>query len=155
MPSYRKDDAPLDYAQISADLGNADYYAGVYSQDPNYYTKAVAAYGAAVEVYAGETDRTLWAQYQGELGNALLMLGGAADGDNATLQKAVAAYEAALTVVTRENDADGWARNQSNLANALTTLGFGGSFAVSGRRVERNRSFGGAGLVDRAALVAG
>ena len=122
LPFYPKSDVPSIGRSSTAISAMPTTIRG--PADPAYYAKAAAAYQASLDIYAGQPDRTLWAQYQGELGNALLMIGGAANGDDATLAKAVAAYEAALTVITRENNADDWARNQINLASALTTLGY-------------------------------
>ena len=81
------------------------------SQDPTYYHQGGRGLRGVARGLAGQPDRALWAQYQGELGNALLM-------SAAPTMATIRPGEGRRSLRGRAdrhhpgNNADSWARNQ-------------------------------------------
>ena len=87
--------------------------------------QAVAAYGAALEVWTRDAHPVQWAGTHNNLGTALSDQGtrtGGAEGA-ALLGQAVAAYSAALEVRTRDAHPVHWAMTQNNLGSVLQDQG--------------------------------
>ena len=66
--------------------------------------------------------RSVWANVQANLGNALLALGERESG-TARLEEAIAAFRAALEEATRQRVPLDWASTENNLGNALSAFG--------------------------------
>jgi transcriptional regulator with XRE-family HTH domain len=97
----------------------------------------------ALGIAPRDTDASLWARLQNNLGNALADLGTRA-GDTEALQAAVTAYRAALEVYTRQASPMDWAMTQNNLGAALGDLGTrAGDTAALRRRHRLPRRAGG------------
>ena len=109
-------------ASLHLALGNALQTLGERESGPDSLEQAVAAYEAALQVYARERVPLDWATAQSNLGAALAVLGERESGPD-RLGQAVAAYEAALQVYTRERVPLAWAATQNNLGSALQILG--------------------------------
>lgn len=82
--------------------------------------RAIAAYEAALALYARDVHPIEWAGTQNNLGNAWSEMPTGDRGEN--LRKAVSAYEAALLVYTRDAHPNEWAMAQNNLAAAWTLM---------------------------------
>ena len=141
LAEYPRSEAPLDWAETKADLGNVLWRLGEREKGTARLDEAVDAFRAALE---GETSEHLeaevavyraaleentrervplqWAATQNNLGAALKTLGERERG-TARLEEAVAAYRAALEERTRARVPLQWAATQVNLGNALEMLG--------------------------------
>ena len=141
LAEYPRSEAPLDWAETQADLGNvlwrlgereggaarldeavAAFRAALEEETREHLEAAVAAYRAALEENTRERVPLQWAATQNNLGAALKSLGERERG-TARLEEAVAAYRAALEERTRDRVPLQWAATQVNLGNALEMLG--------------------------------
>ncbi|HEU4562035.1 MAG TPA: tetratricopeptide repeat protein [Longimicrobium sp.] len=114
--------APLDWAMVQNNLGNALQLLGDRESGTERLEEAVKAYRAALEEYTRERVPLDWAETQNNLGSALAGLGERESG-TARLKEAVDAYRAALEKRTRERVPLDWAMTQNNLGTALGILG--------------------------------
>lgn len=110
------------------DLGVSLQFLGERAGGPageDFLNEAVAAYDAALEVYARDVTPAQWAMTLGNRANALTILGQRADGaaGDAFLKNAVAAYDSALEVFAGETMPADRAKTQVNRAIVLQTLG--------------------------------
>jgi tetratricopeptide (TPR) repeat protein len=114
--------APLQWAAIQNNLGNALQSLGAREGGTTRLEQAVDAYRNALEEYTRERVPLQWATTQNNLGNALWTLGERENG-TVRLEQAVDAHRNALKERTRERVPLDWAATQNNLGNALQTLG--------------------------------
>jgi tetratricopeptide (TPR) repeat protein len=114
--------APLDWATIQNNLGNALAVLGERESSTPRLEEAVAAYREALKEWTRERVPLDWATTQNNLGNTLLVLG-EHEGGSARPEEAVAAYREALKERSRERVPLQWAMTQNNLGNALFALG--------------------------------
>jgi hypothetical protein len=121
-PRWTRERVPLDWAGTQANFGIALTMLGERGIGTEKLNEAVAAYGAALEVYTRERVPLLWASVQTNLGNALGVLGERESGTE-KLGRAVAVLHVALEELTRERVPLDWAMTQTNLGAALVRLG--------------------------------
>ena len=141
LAEYPRSEAPLDWAETQADLGNvlwrlgerergaarldeavAAFRAALEEETREHLEAALAAYRAALEKNTRERVPLEWAVTQNNLGNVLWKLGERESG-TARLEEAVASYRASLEERTRARVPLQWAATQVNLGNALEMLG--------------------------------
>jgi tetratricopeptide (TPR) repeat protein len=115
--------APLTWATIQNNLGNALKTLGERESGTARLEQAVDAYSNALAEYTRERAPLDWAMIQNNLGSALKALGERESG-TARLEQAVDAYRNALKPKrTRERAPLQWAATQNNLGTALESLG--------------------------------
>lgn len=88
-------------------------------------SRAVAAYGSALEVFNRNDQPVRWASIKQNLANALASLGERTEGELGTefFSQAIAAYEEALEVLTQVDHPTIWASTIQNLALAMHATG--------------------------------
>ena len=106
------------YANLASEIGEQ-------AQDSIWLQKSLVAYNLVLEGIQKESNPSLWAMTQNNLGNALQQLGKRLEGHEGIdkLKAAVVANESALEVCTREALPLDWAMTQNNLGTALAALG--------------------------------
>ena len=122
LEEWTRERAPLQWAAIQNNLGNALRALGERDSGTARLEEAVVAYRAALLEYDRECEPLDWARTQNNLGIALAVLGERESG-TARLEEAVTAYRDALQGITRGRAPDDWAVTQDNLDGALATLG--------------------------------
>jgi len=113
---------PLDCAATQSNLGMVLTSLGKRENGTARLEEAVAAYRAALQIYASEHAPLQWAMIESNLGTALRVIG-EREGGTARLEAAVAAYQAALQVYTYERAPLRWAETQNSLGLVLWRIG--------------------------------
>jgi tetratricopeptide (TPR) repeat protein len=118
---WTRERAPLGWATVHNNLGNAFSTLGGFKKDSSYFLEAITSYRYALEIFTQPNEPLDWANTLSNLGTAL-QLSGKLDGGTEKLMESVACYHAALSVRTREIVPLDWAMTQNNLGNTLFIL---------------------------------
>jgi tetratricopeptide (TPR) repeat protein len=122
LATVSREQAPLDWAAIENDLGNALERLGERDSASTRLEAAVAAYQEVLKVRTRENRPLEWAATQNDLGFALERLG-ERDSGTARYEAAIAAYNEALKERSQDHTPVEWALTQNNLGNAQLRLG--------------------------------
>jgi tetratricopeptide (TPR) repeat protein len=119
---YSREKAPLEWAMLQNNLGNALAALGVRERGIDSFEAAIAAYRGALEVYTRSRSPLEWAMTHNNLGAALRNIG-IREASRTRIEEAVAAYQEALKEYRVERVPLDWAMTQHNLGAALRSLG--------------------------------
>lgn len=122
LPLAPRAGRPLDHAVNQNNLGNALEAAGSRRGEPAALRSAIAAYGAAMEIWTETSAPVEWARAQSNLGTVFFELS-AMSGLERDADDAIAAYGSALRVLDLRGAAVDRAMVRNNLGNALTFRG--------------------------------
>lgn len=124
-----RESTPVEWAKTQNNLANVLSKQGDRERRNNklekavdIYNSAVAAYRAAIDVYANENRPIDWSVTTSNLGNTLTLVGMYAN-DESKLNEALMSYQAALGIQTPEITPWDWARTQNGLGNLLSYWG--------------------------------
>ena len=119
---YTSETAPLRYATLQINLGEAYRVIGVTEKRADILQSAIAAFRQAMLFVTSETAPIIYAAAQNNIGLAYNSLAQLEDRVN-NLQLAIEAYQEALRFRTPGNDPHGYARTQRSLGFAFDDLG--------------------------------
>lgn len=114
--------AILGKAAIQNSLGNILAALGQQQRNADLFSKAIASFNHALEVFNQEESPLDWAATQSNLGAALQALG-RQESDSKLLNKSIDAYTAALLEYSRKETPEEWASVMFQLAATFHTYG--------------------------------
>lgn len=115
-------DAPIEWAQASMDLGQLLLLLGEREGRPERFLAAALHFKPAVDVFSNENEDERWANAQIGLAHSLRGQG-EFQGDIETLNSAVFAYRAALGVLQRDRHPVEWLTASASLGITLARIG--------------------------------